>query len=86
MVSHTVPRYPDSMPVAAANAFLAPGCFDRTQAMHARLRQGAAIVCAVFADAPPPFGVANRSYDVDHIEVARQVVFPKGMKKGENHD
>lgn len=86
MVSHTVPRYPDSMPVAAANAFLAPGCFDRTQAMHARLHQGAAIVCAVFADAPPPFGVANRSYDVDHIEVARQVVFPKGMKKGENHD
>jgi len=86
MVSFTVPRYPDSVPPPAANAFLAPGCFDRTQTMHAQLRQGAAIVCAVFADAPPPFGVKDRSYDIDHIKVARQIVFPRGVNKEEDHD
>ncbi len=86
VVSVTVPRYPNSVPGPAANAFLSPGCFERTQAMHARLAEGAAIVCAMFAEAPPPFGVANRSYDVDHIQVARQIVFPKGSSPGESHD
>jgi hypothetical protein len=84
--SFTVPRYPDSVPPPAASAFLAPGCFDRTRTMHAQLRQGAAIVCAVFVDAPPPFGIQDRSYDVDHIKVARQIVFPRGANEEENHD
>ncbi len=86
VVSDAVPRYPDSVPGVAANAFLSPGCFDRTQTMHACLGQGAAIVCVTFTEAPPPFRVKDRSYDVDHVEVARQIVFPKGMNKGESHD
>lgn len=86
MASFTVPRYPDSVPPPAASAFLAPGCFDRTQTMHAQLRQGAAVVCAVFADAPLPFGLQDRSYEIDHVKVARQIVFPRGVSKEENHD
>jgi len=72
-----VPQYPGNLHGVASNAFMAQGCFDRTVAMHAYLRTGAALVCVEFKDAPAPFGVRNRSYEKDHIQWARLVVFPK---------
>jgi hypothetical protein len=67
--------------VAELSAFLAQGCLDRSLAMHAYLRIGAALVCVEFTDAPMPFAVKNRSYDVAHIQLARQIVFPKDPSK-----
>jgi len=76
-----VPRYPMDLGVAGSSAFLAQGCLDRSLAMHAYLRLGAALVCVEFSDAPMPFAVENRSYDVAHIQLARQIVFPKDPSK-----
>ncbi|MBN1362326.1 MAG: DUF4350 domain-containing protein [Sedimentisphaerales bacterium] len=73
----SVPRYPIDLGLVGSSAFFAQGTFDRTQAMHAYLRLGAALVCVEFADAPVPFSVKDRSYDVAHIQLARQIVFPK---------
>ena len=50
-------------------------------AMHAYLHLGAALVCVEFADAPVPFGVKDRSYDVAHVQLARQIVLPKDSSK-----
>ncbi|UCD50107.1 MAG: DUF4350 domain-containing protein [Phycisphaerales bacterium] len=77
IVSRPVPRYPGMLWEEARNAFLAQGCFDRTLAMHAYLDLGAALVCVEFEEAPAPFGVKDRSYEVNHIQLARQIVFPK---------
>lgn len=72
-----VPEYPSSLDEVARNACLAQGCFERTVAMHAYLDSGAVLVCVEFENAPPPFGVKDRSYAVNHIQLARQIVFPK---------
>jgi len=72
-----VPEYPSSLGEVVRNACLAQGCFERTLAMHAYLGLGAALVCVEFDDAPVPFGVKNSSYAVNHIELARQIVFPQ---------
>jgi len=72
-----VPEYPGSLGEVVRNACLAQGCFERTLAMHAYLGQGAALVCVEFDDAPVPFGVRDSSYAVNHIQLARQIVFPK---------
>lgn len=77
MISRPVPQYPGSLQGVATKAFLAQGCFDRTLAMHAYLDLGAALVCVEFEKAPAPFGVKDRSYEVDHIQLARQIVFLK---------
>jgi hypothetical protein len=82
-----VPRYPD--PTGGQwirDVFLAQGCLDRTLAMHAYLHSGAALVCVEFADAPPPFTVANRSYDVNHLQYARQLVLPARPGEDRAHD
>jgi hypothetical protein len=81
VVAGVSPRYPEIAGVAELSAFLAQGCLDRSLAMHAYLRIGAALVCVEFTDAPMPFAVKNRSYDVAHIQLARQIVFPKDPSK-----
>ncbi len=70
-------RYPKPLAGADFNPFYAQGTLDRTLAMHAYLRLGAALACVQFEKAPVPFGIENRSYDVTHIQLARQIVFPK---------
>jgi hypothetical protein len=81
VIQGMVPQYPGSLGGLATNAFLAQGCFDRTLAMHTYLESGAALVCVQFEGSPMPFGVQNRSYEVDHIQFARQVVFPEDGSK-----
>ena len=76
-----MPQYPGNLRGLATNAFLGQGCFERTLAMHAYLESGAALVCVQFEEVPVPFGVQNRSYEVDHIQFARQVVFPEDGSK-----
>ena len=71
-----VPRYPGATAEQTHEAFLAQGCLNRTVAMHARLDLGAALVTVEFEDAPAPFTIANRSYDVNHTQYARLLVFP----------
>lgn len=70
-----MPQYPPA--VQMTTAFLAPGCVDRSLAMQSYVKAGAALVCAEFDDAPAPFSIADRSYETVHIQLARQVVFPK---------
>ncbi len=69
-------RYPLTLGGAGSNPFFAQGCLDRSLAMHAYLRMGAALVCVEFEKAPVPFTVRDRSYDVAHVQLARQIVFP----------
>jgi hypothetical protein len=66
------PRYPGTL--AAGPCFLAQGCLNRTLVMHNYLQHGAALVCVMFDNAPPPFTVKDRSYDINHIQYARQLV------------
>ena len=77
MPGANAPRYPGRLGGPAESAFLAQGCLSRTLAMHACLDAGAALVCVVFEKAPLPIEVKDRSYAVNHIQVARQLVFPK---------
>jgi hypothetical protein len=77
MASRPVPQYPGGLQGVATKAFLAQGCLDRSLAMHAYLKLGAALVCVEFEEAPAPFGVKDRSYEVNHIQLARQIVFLK---------
>ena len=74
LVGISMPRYPGTFGEQAQNAFLAQGCLNRTLVMHDYLQHGAALVCVMFDDAPPPFTVKNRSYDINHIQYARQLV------------
>jgi hypothetical protein len=63
------------------DAFFAQGCLQRTQAMSAYLADGAAIVCVEYDQAPISFGLKNRTYKRNHIQLARLVVFPKEQKE-----
>ena len=81
-----VPQFPGNLQGIAASAFLAQGCFDRTLAMHTYLESGAAVVCVRFEEAPVPFGVQDRSYEVDHVQWARQIVFPGDGSKEAGDD
>ena len=71
----SIPRYPTSLGGAADNAFFAQGCLSRTLAMHGGLAYGAALVCVVFEDAPVPLSVKDCSYQTNHIQLARQLVW-----------
>lgn len=59
------------------DAFFAQGCLQRTQTMSAYLTGGAAIVSVEYDQAPISFGLKDRSYKRNHIQLARLVVFPK---------
>ncbi|MEN6575550.1 MAG: hypothetical protein ABFD90_04340 [Phycisphaerales bacterium] len=69
-----VPRMPVSLTGITDNAFFAQGCLDRTWGMYSCLDSGAAMVCVVFENAPPPFAIRKRSYAVNHIQFARLLV------------
>ncbi len=81
-----IPQYPGNLQGVPSNAFLAQGCFNRTVAMHAYLRTGAALVCLEFEGVAAPFGVQDRTYDKDHIQWARLVVSPKDGNEEERDD
>jgi hypothetical protein len=68
------PRYPVLFDDQVESAFLAQGCLSRTLAMHSCLRFGAALVCVVYDNAPAPLAVKSHSYEVNHIQYARQLV------------
>ena len=72
-----VPQYPGRFSEVPSDAFLAQGCLERSLAMHAYLERGAALVCVEFEEAPAPFEVKDRTYAVNHIQLARLIVFPK---------
>jgi hypothetical protein len=59
------------------DAFFAQGCLQRTKAIEDYLAGGAAVVCVVYDQAPPPFEIKDRSCDYNHIQLARLVVFPE---------
>jgi hypothetical protein len=63
------------------DAFFAQGCLQRTQSMSAYLADGAAVVCVEYNQAPISFGLKNRTYKRNHIQLARLVVFPKEKNK-----
>ena len=63
------------------DAFFAQGCLQRTQAMSAYLAGGAAIVCVEYDQAPISFGLKDRTYKRNHIQLARLVVFLKEQKE-----
>ncbi len=72
-----IPRYPGPLGEATNDVVLAQGCLSRTLAMHTYLDLGAALVCVVFGNAPLPVEVKDRTYTVNHIQMARQLVLPK---------
>jgi hypothetical protein len=59
------------------SAFLAQGCLNRSLVMHSYLGFGAAMVCVTFENAPIPIDVKDRTYAVNHIQLARQLVLAK---------
>jgi hypothetical protein len=63
------------------DAFFAQGCLQRTQAMSAYLAHGAAVVSVEYHQAPISFGLQNRTYKRNHIQLARLVVFPKELEE-----
>jgi hypothetical protein len=81
-----VPRYPGSTDQQLQDVFLAQGCLNRTVALHGYLDRAAALVTVEYADAPAPFTVANRSYDVTHTQYARLLVLPSGPSEDATHD
>jgi len=62
------------------NAFFAQGCLKRTQTISAYLARGAAVVCVEYDDAPVSFKVKDRSCNYNHIQLVRQIVFPREQK------
>jgi hypothetical protein len=72
-----VPRYPGPLGEAVDSAVLAQGCLNRTLALHTYLDLGATLVCVVFENAPLPVEVKDRSYEVNHVQMARLLVLPK---------
>jgi len=63
------------------DAFFAQGCLQRTQTMSAYLARGAAVVSVEYDQAPISFGLKNRTYKRNHIQLARLVVFPKEQEE-----
>ena len=63
------------------DAFFAQGCLQRTQTMSAYLARGAAVVSVEYDQAPISFGLKNRTYKRNHIQLARLVVFPKEQQE-----
>jgi hypothetical protein len=51
--------------------------------MHKYLDAGAALVCVAFDQAPLPINVKDRTYAVNHIQLARQLVLPKAVVGGQ---
>jgi hypothetical protein len=69
-----LPRMPTVFHGVADNVFFAQGCLDRTLGMYSCLDSETAVVCVMFEKAPAPFAIKGRSYEVNHIQYARQLV------------
>ena len=65
-------------------ALFAQGSLQRTRAINDYLNDGAAVVCAVYDNAPLSFSVKDRSFSCEHVQLARLVVFPN--EKGTGND
>jgi hypothetical protein len=76
------PRYPGPLDGPVDDAVLAQGCLGRTLAMYTCLDSGAVLVHAVFEKAPLPVSVKDRTYAVNHIQLARQLVLPQTAENG----
>jgi hypothetical protein len=63
------------------DAFFAQGCLQRTQTISAYLACGAAVVSVEYDQAPISFGLKDRTYKRNHIQLARLVVFPKELEE-----
>jgi hypothetical protein len=63
------------------DAFFAQGCLQRTQTMSEYLACGAAVVSVEYDQAPISFGLKDRTYKRNHIQLARLVVFPKEQEE-----
>ncbi len=59
------------------SAYMAQGSLRRTRIIEEYLANGAAVVCVKLGQSSPPFSIKNRSYDFNHIRLARLVVFPE---------
>jgi hypothetical protein len=58
-------------------AFFAQGCLQRTHTIDAYLAHGAAVVVARYKQTPLAFNVKDCSCEFNHVQLVRQVVFPK---------
>jgi len=66
-----------AVPFKKDNAFFAQGCSQRTQALDAYIERGAAVVCVEYDQPAVTFGLEDRSCRLNHIQLARLVVFPE---------
>ena len=57
-------------------AFYAQGTLQRTRAIKDYIDNGAAVVCVFYEKAPTLVSIKNHSFDYEHIEMARLIVFP----------
>jgi len=69
-----------------ATTFFAQGCLQRTQGIRCYLARGAAVVCAQYQDVPVPFSVKDCSYQYQHVQLVRQVIFPNEHDEETRHD
>lgn len=76
-VPFAMPEFNSALGDWTRSVFLAKGTLGRTVAIYEYLNRGGALVCVEFDDVPPPFGVKDRSYDVNHVQLARLIVFPR---------
>ncbi len=68
------------------NAFYAQGSLQRTRAISDYVARGAAVVSVEYDQAPISFGLEDRSFTQNHIQLARLVVFPKEQKEETGND
>ncbi len=59
------------------NSYYAQGSLQRTRAIEKYLKNGAAVVCVSYEQAPPPYQVEGERCNTNHIKLVRVVVFPK---------
>ena len=58
------------------------GCAQRSEGIRWHMKRGAVLVFVILDQAPPPYGLAERRYDVNHIQLVRLVVYPTPAAKG----
>ncbi|KKL25927.1 hypothetical protein LCGC14_2400410, partial [marine sediment metagenome] len=58
-------------------AYFAWGTLGRTRSIEDYLERGAAVVCLRYVDSDAGFGLKKRQAAVNHIQMARLVVFPE---------
>jgi len=64
------------------HALFAQGSLPRTHAIDAYLAHGAAVVLVEYENAEVPFRIKSSTCKYDHIQLARLVVFPTELQRG----